>query len=93
MSKPTVADNKPAVVELEKDKKYFFCSCGLSQSQPFCDGSHKGSDFTPQVFTAEKDGKGFLCTCKHSANLPYCDGSHKQFDADAVGIEGPGSNT
>ena len=78
--KPEIADTKPAVVELVEGEKYFFCSCGKSAKQPFCDGSHKGSDFSPTPFTAEKSGNAYLCQCKHSAKLPYCDGSHKTLD-------------
>ena len=77
MSEPVIHDTKPIGVELKAGQKYFFCTCGKSSSQPFCDGSHKGSDFTPKPFTAEKDGKAFLCQCKHTGNAPYCDGSHK----------------
>jgi CDGSH-type Zn-finger protein len=74
---PVVADTKPAKVTLTKDENYFFCTCGKSSKQPFCDGSHKGSDFTPLKFTAEEDGDAFLCQCKHSAKQPFCDGKHK----------------
>jgi glutamate synthase domain-containing protein 2/CDGSH-type Zn-finger protein len=88
--KPIIADNKPISVGLKKGEEYYFCACGRSKTQPFCDGSHKGTDFTPKVFTAEEDGDAYLCQCKHSANTPFCDGTHKQFDADQVGKEGPG---
>ena len=88
--KPIVANNKPAKVDLAAGKEYYFCACGRSKSQPFCDGSHAGTGFKPQPFTAEKSGDAYLCQCKHSANLPFCDGTHKQFDASAVGKEGPG---
>ncbi|WP_298446864.1 glutamate synthase-related protein [uncultured Marinobacter sp.] len=87
---PTVANNRPAKVDLNEGEEYYFCACGRSANQPFCDGSHVGTDFKPMPFTAEKSGDAFLCQCKHSANLPFCDGTHKQFDADAVGKEGPG---
>ncbi len=90
MSKPIVADNKPAKVELVKDKEYYFCTCGRSQNQPYCDGSHAGTGFKPKSFVAQESGDGYLCKCKHSANLPFCDGSHKQFTAQQVGQEGPG---
>ena len=88
--KPIVANNKPAKVTLDKDKEYYFCACGRSKNQPFCDGSHAGTEFKPKTFVAESDGDAYLCQCKHSANQPFCDGSHKQFDDSAIGKEGPG---
>ena len=90
MSEPVVANNKPAKVTLNKDEEYYFCVCGRSSNQPFCDGSHAGTNFKPKSFVAEEDGDAYLCQCKHSQNLPFCDGSHKQFDDDAIGKEGPG---
>ncbi len=93
MGNPVIANNKPIGVTLEKGKEYYFCSCGQSKNQPFCDGSHKGSGFKPQAFTADSDGESWLCQCKHSANLPFCDGSHKKFSADMVGKAGPGLAT
>jgi CDGSH-type Zn-finger protein len=91
MNKPFIADNKPKKVTLARDKKYFFCACGRSASQPFCDGSHAGTTFTPRAFTAAEDGDAWLCCCKHTANAPFCDGSHKQFSVEQVGKEAPGS--
>jgi len=85
MSAPTISDNKPVKVALDKDKKYYFCMCGLSSKQPFCDGSHKDSDFTPMAFQCDESKDYYLCQCKHSGNKPYCDGSHKQFSDDQVG--------
>ena len=90
MSKPIVADNKPKRVSLNKGEEYYFCTCGRSNNQPFCDGSHAGTEFKPKAFTAEQDGDAFLCTCKHSANAPFCDGKHKQFTAEQIGQAGPG---
>lgn len=90
ISEPIVADIKPTGVKLTKDETYFFCTCGRSGNQPFCDGSHAGTDFKPQSFTAEETSEVFLCQCKHSANPPFCDGTHKQFSAKDIGKEGPG---
>lgn len=90
MDNPIVAGNKPKAVNLTKGEEYYFCACGTSANQPFCDGSHAGTEFKPKVFTAEEDGEAYLCACKHSANTPFCDGSHKQFSAEQVGKEGPG---
>ena len=78
--KPTVADNKPTPVELSKGDDYYFCACGKSANQPFCDGSHAGTEFTPQRFTATEDGTAYLCQCKQSANAPFCDGTHATVD-------------
>ena len=90
MSNPIIFDNKPKKVTLEKGEEYYFCACGRSSSQPYCDGSHKGTGFTPKAFTAEESGDAYLCACKHSANTPFCDGTHKQFSSEQVGKEGPG---
>ncbi|MCB1563745.1 MAG: CDGSH iron-sulfur domain-containing protein [Alphaproteobacteria bacterium] len=77
MNEPNIAGTSPIAVELEEGKNYFFCTCGLSANQPYCDGSHKGTDFKPHKFTAEETGKKWLCLCKRTGNKPYCDGSHK----------------
>ncbi|SMX43718.1 CDGSH iron-sulfur domain-containing protein [Maliponia aquimaris] len=75
---PTIAQKAPYAVDVTEGKSYFWCACGQSRNQPFCDGSHKGTDFTPVKFTAEKDGKVFFCGCKHSARAPLCDGTHSK---------------
>ena len=75
-SAPIIAAKKPAKVELEEGKEYFWCRCGLSESQPFCDGSHAGTDVTPLKFTADKTESAVLCQCKSTANGPFCDGTH-----------------
>ena len=74
---PNIAQKAPYPVELEAGKTYFWCSCGQSKAQPFCDGSHKGSSFTPTKFTAEESKTAYLCGCKHSKAGAFCDGSHK----------------
>ena len=78
--KPVIAGRAPIKVELEAGKKYAFCTCGLAESQPFCDGKHKGTSFVPNVFTAEESGDAWFCACKHTGNEPRCDGSHKNLD-------------
>ena len=72
-----IAQKAPCKVELEEGKTYYWCSCGHSNKQPFCDGSHKGTGFEPLAYTAEKTGDAYLCACKRTANQPQCDGSHK----------------
>lgn len=74
--KPIVARKSPYAVEVEAGKSYFWCTCGRSSGQPFCDGSHKDTGFAPLRHTAEKDGKLFFCGCKATAIGPLCDGSH-----------------
>ncbi len=90
MSKPIVAAVTPKQVSLNQGEEYYFCTCGRSNNQPFCDGSHAGTDFKPKPFTAEESGDAYLCQCKHTADSPFCDGTHKQFDSEQVGKEGPG---
>ena len=92
MNKPVIADNKPIKVYLTQSEEYYFCTCGRSKNQPFCDGSHAGTAFVPQRLVASEDGDAYLCACKHSGNIPYCDGTHKDFDAAQVGREGTGPN-
>ena len=70
--------NQPCKVKLEKDKDYYWCACGKTVSEPFCDGSHKGSEIAPVKFKATKDGDAYLCGCKKSKSPVYCDGSHQK---------------
>jgi glutamate synthase domain-containing protein 2 len=90
MTKPIIAAITPKKVSLNKGEEYYFCTCGRSNNQPFCDGSHAGTDFKPKPFTAQESGDSYLCQCKHTANSPFCDGSHKQFNKEQIGKEGPG---
>ncbi len=76
MSEAVVAQKSPYATEVEAGKSYWWCSCGKSKSQPFCDGSHSGSDFNPVEYKAEQSGTVYFCGCKHSQNGTLCDGSH-----------------
>ena len=80
MSEATVAQKGPYIVELEEGREYWWCACGRSKNQPFCDGSHQGTGFSPVGFVAEKSGKRGLCGCKRSATPPFCDGTHSGLD-------------
>ena len=86
---PIIAGKKPTKVDLEEGKNYFCCRCGRSASQPFCDGSHRGTEITPLKFTADKSASAALCQCKASANAPYCDGSHASLGHLEVGDSTP----
>jgi CDGSH-type Zn-finger protein len=86
---PIIAAKSPAKVTLEAGKDYFWCQCGSSKSQPFCDGSHAGTGIEPLKFTAEKDGDAALCQCKSTANGPFCDGSHTRLGNAEIGDAAP----
>jgi CDGSH-type Zn-finger protein len=77
MSGPIRTSDTPYAVELEAGQSYFWCACGRSKAQPFCDGSHKGTDFTPVKYEAIESKKAFFCGCKSTESQPMCDGSHK----------------
>ena len=76
MSEPVIAQKAPYRVEVEAGKSYYWCACGKSVNQPFCDGSHKESGMTPVKFEATETKPVFFCGCKHSASPVMCDGSH-----------------
>lgn len=78
MAKGHVAAKEPKAVDVEAGKAYFWCTCGQSQKQPFCDGSHKGTEFTPMKWEAEESGTKYFCQCKQTDGQPFCDGSHAQ---------------
>ncbi len=72
-----IAQKAPYQVEVTEGETYYWCACGRSKNQPFCDGSHQGTGFEPVAFTAEKTETAYLCGCKRTANQPFCDGTHK----------------
>lgn len=76
MTEPVIARRKPFLVSVEAGMSYHWCSCGRSQNQPFCDGSHKDTEFKPLKWTAEESGEQLFCACKHTKNQPICDGAH-----------------
>ncbi|MFP5505323.1 MAG: CDGSH iron-sulfur domain-containing protein [Gammaproteobacteria bacterium] len=77
MAEPVIAQKAPYALELEAGT-YYWCACGKSKNQPFCDGSHKDTEFTPLRFELAEKTKVWLCGCKHSGNKPFCDGAHKK---------------
>jgi CDGSH iron-sulfur domain-containing protein 3 len=76
MDKPHIAQREPYPVEVTGGRKYFWCACGRSARQPFCDGSHEGTGLTPMAYAAEKDRTLYFCGCKRTARAPFCDGTH-----------------
>lgn len=78
MSEAVRASDTPLPINVEAGKAYFWCACGQSKNQPFCDGSHKGSTFTPVKYEAKESKTVYFCGCKATANQPLCDGSHNR---------------
>ena len=78
MEKPTRAGDAPKMETLEEGKTYYWCSCGKSTNQPWCNGAHRGSAFNPLAFEAKASRPAAICTCKLTKTPPYCDGSHRQ---------------
>lgn len=76
MTKPIVAKRSPAILDLQPGT-YYWCRCGKSENQPFCDGAHQGTDLTPLAFEIKEARKAALCQCKQTQNPPFCDGAHK----------------
>lgn len=76
MSIPVIARPKPCLVNVKAGRTYFWCSCGRSAKQPFCDGSHQGTQLTPREFLAVRDEELLFCGCKHTRKGPFCDGAH-----------------
>ncbi|KPK92702.1 hypothetical protein AMJ80_06415 [bacterium SM23_31] len=77
MAEPIVVQKAPYILEIEKGT-YYWCSCGRSKNQPFCDGSHKVTDLTPVEVTVTEKKKYAFCGCKKTAKKPFCDGSHRK---------------
>ena len=77
---PQIGGRGPIEIEVEAGKSYWWCACGRSKSQPFCDRSHKGSGFSPQEWKAPKTERVWFCACKRSSHQPLCDGSHKKLE-------------
>ncbi len=77
MTAPVIAQKSPYPVALTAGQTVYWCACGKSSTQPLCDGSHKGGEFSPKPFTAEKDGTVYFCGCKYSKVPQTCDGTHK----------------
>ncbi len=75
MSEPVIAKKEPAVLDLAPGT-YWWCACGRSSNQPFCDGSHKGSEFRPMKLEVAKPEGFVLCQCKRTGDAPHCDGTH-----------------
>ena len=75
MNEPDIAKKSPYILTLAPGD-YWWCACGKSAKQPFCDGSHKGGEFTPVKFTVTSKSPVALCGCKRSSGKPFCDGTH-----------------
>lgn len=78
MSQANVAQKSPYAVEVEAGKKYWWCACGRSKKQPFCDGSHKGTEFSPMEHQPQTGGTVYFCGCKQTQKSPLCDGTHNR---------------
>jgi len=81
-AKPGICDTKSLPLEVEAGT-YWWCSCGRSATQPFCDGAHKGSGFSPVKYVVEEKSTVYWCMCKHTGNSPRCDGTHKHLPAES----------
>lgn len=77
MTDRVIFQKKAMPVEVEAGKTYYWCACGMSKNQPFCDGSHKGSEFSPVKWDATESKTVYFCGCKQSGKAPLCDGAHK----------------
>jgi len=78
MAEPEIAQESPYFMDVEEGKTYMWCACGKSAKQPFCDGSHSGSEFSPEAYTASETRRVMFCGCKRSNKGAICDGSHNR---------------
>ena len=78
MSEPVCPQNGPYAVEVVEGRTYYWCQCGRSAKQPYCDGAHAGTGIDPVPFKATTTGTVYLCGCKKTSTPPYCDGTHNQ---------------
>ena len=78
MTDALIAQKAPYATAVEEGKTYYWCACGRSKNQPFCDGSHKGTGIEPVAFTAQKSETVYLCGCKRTSNPPFCNGAHQK---------------
>lgn len=92
MERPKIAGTAPIATNLNAEEEYYWCSCGRSQNQPFCDGSHSGTSFSPLPFKVSEAKKARLCTCKMTANPPYCDGTHATLTKEEIEVNAPPSS-
>ena len=76
--KPNIAQRSPYRIEVEEGKTYYWCQCGKSKKQPFCDSSHKGTSFSSVAYKATETKKIYFCGCKSTLNQPLCDGTHSK---------------
>ncbi len=93
MEQPKIADTAPKNTDLETGEAYYWCACGLSQTQPFCDGSHKGTPFTPLEFKVDEAQEAYLCMCKRTASPPFCDGAHAALSPEEIEENAPPEQT
>ena len=78
MADPVLAQKSPFAVDVQEGRSYWWCACGMSRKQPFCDGSHKGSGFTPMEYKATASRTVYFCGCKRTSKTPLCDGTHNR---------------
>jgi CDGSH-type Zn-finger protein len=83
MTEPVIAKKEPAILDLEQGT-YYWCKCGKSETQPFCDASHEGTEFLPEEFKIEKKEKVALCQCKRTVKAPFCDGTHNELSKKSI---------